>query len=75
MKLWGKELTKEDAINEINRLKAEIYSIEHSEAYARYSDAGDDRLWYQIEAKLDEIEMLEEAYGIESDDNYDEWED
>lgn len=75
MKLWGKELTKEDAINEINRLKAEIYNIEHSKDYARYSDAGDDRLWYQIEAKLDEIEMLEEAYSIESDDNYNEWED
>ena len=64
MKLWGKELTREDAINEINKLKGEIYDIEHSAAYTEYSDAGNDKLWYQIEAKLDEIEMLENAYGI-----------
>ena len=76
MKLWGVELTREDAINEIAKLKAEIYTIEHSEAYARYSDAGDDRLWYQIEAKLDEIAMLEDEYNIPSENgNYDEWED
>ena len=76
MKLWGVELTREDAINEIAKLKAEIYEIENSEAYARYSDVGDDSLWYQIEAKLDEIAMLEEEYNIPSEDgNYDEWED
>jgi hypothetical protein len=65
MKLWGKELTKEEAIARISELQAEIYSIENSPKYAMYSDAGNDSLWYAIEAKLDEIEMLKDEYGIE----------
>ena len=70
MKIWGKEITKAEAEKMIEQLKAEIYSIEHSEAYARYSDAGDDRLWYQIEAKMDEISMLADEFGLKGYDEF-----
>lgn len=64
MKLWGKELNRDDAIAEISKLRNEIFQIEHSGKYSEYSDAGNDALWYQIEAKLDEIEMLKAEYNI-----------
>ena len=67
MKLWGKELTREEAIARISELQTEIFRIENSPKYEEYSDAGNDCLWYQIEAKLDEIEMLKNEYGIEED--------
>ena len=70
MKIWGKEITKTEAEKMIEQLKAEIYSIEHSEAYVRYSDAGDDRLWYQIEAKMDEIAMLADEFGLKGYDEF-----
>lgn len=68
MKLWGKELTREDAIARISELQAEIYRIEHSAEYARRSDAGDDSMWYCIESKLDEIEELENEYGLNEEE-------
>ena len=44
MKLWGKELTREEAINRIAELKLRIYRMEHSKRYAELSDAGDDSM-------------------------------
>lgn len=64
MKVWGKELTRKEAVARISELQAEIFRIEHSAEYARRSDAGDDSMWYQIESKLDEIEMLKNEYKV-----------
>lgn len=67
MELWGKELTREDAINRIAELELQIYRMEHSKRYAELSDAGDDSMWYEIEADLEEIDMLREEYNIEEE--------
>lgn len=37
-----------------------IYQIETSDEYAERSEAGDDTLWYQIEALYDELSASEE---------------
>ena len=36
-----------------------IRQIETSDEYAERSEAGDDSLWYQIEALYDELEEIE----------------
>ena len=36
-----------------------IHDIENSERYAEMSEAGDDTLWYQIEALWEDYEMAE----------------
>ncbi len=38
-----------------------IYQIETSEEYSKRSDAGDDTLWYQIEALYDELNEADEG--------------
>lgn len=58
-------ITKEDAVSRIAELRADIFKIETSEEYSMRSDAGDDSMWYQIEAIFDEIEMIKTEYGIE----------
>ena len=65
MKLWGKEITRDEAIAEISRIQAEIFRIERSAKYAEYSEAGNDELFYQIEAMYEDMEMLKRAYNIE----------
>ena len=67
MNTWGKNLTKEEAIQEIDNLRNRIYEIEHSREYAERSEAGDDTLWYQIEAYYEEIDYLRMKYDIEDD--------
>lgn len=64
MKLWGKEITRDEAIVEISRIQAEIFRIEGSAKYAEYSEVGNDALIYQIEAMYEEMEMLKRAYNI-----------
>lgn len=67
MNTWGKNLTKKEAIQEIDNLRNRIYGIEHSKEYAERNEAGDDTLWYQIEAYYEEIDYLKAKYDIEED--------
>jgi hypothetical protein len=74
MNSWGKKFTKEEAIQEIDNLYNRISEIEHSKEYAERSEAGDDTLWYQIEAYYEEIDYLKTKYDIEDnpvDEEYD----
>lgn len=79
---WGKPISEWSTnaiLAEISDLICRKDSIKHSEEYSERSDAGDDTLWYQIDAiwediyrYTDELERRGIDYFSEYAEEYDE---